>query len=164
MEMDGLIDSNTFEVVPRSSVPAGNTPIRAIWSFCHKRLPDWTILKWKACLCHHGGEQEHGVNFWETYVPVVTWSTVCLMLILSLFSGLKSLQIDYIQAYTQAPLNCDMYLKVSAGFRVHNSSLHFTEGLCANDDERDYVLRLKKSLSRVSSKPDTTGSRNYETV
>ena len=24
----------------------------------------------------HGGQQEHGVHYWDTYAPVVTWQTV----------------------------------------------------------------------------------------
>jgi hypothetical protein len=40
------------------------------------------VYKWKARLNLHGGKQEYGLNFWETYSPVVTWATVRMMLIL----------------------------------------------------------------------------------
>ena len=56
-DLIGLIDSSTFKVVPRSYLPEGNKPVRAI---C-----------WRAHPCPSGREQEHRVIFWETYAPVV---------------------------------------------------------------------------------------------
>ncbi len=63
-EMDGLHD--VFKVVLRTSVPEGVKPLPAVWAFKRKRLPDWSIIKWKAQINIHGGQQQHGVNFWET--------------------------------------------------------------------------------------------------
>ena len=45
--------------------------IMMIWSFKRKRKPDGTLDKHKARLCCHGGQQEWGVNYWDTYAPVV---------------------------------------------------------------------------------------------
>ncbi len=56
--------------------------------------------------------QVEGINFWATYAPVVSWRTVRLTLILSLLSGLKSRQVDYVSAYTQAPIDCDLYMNI----------------------------------------------------
>ena len=66
------------------------------------------IRKWKARLCAHGGQQELGVNYWETYAPVVSWSTVRLVLSLSLIAKMQSWQVDYVQAYPQADIDCDI--------------------------------------------------------
>ena len=145
-EMKGLVDAETYEVIHKSALPAGIKPIQAIWSFRRKCLPDWTISKWKAHLCPHGGQQEHSINYWETYAPVVNWSTVHLVLILSLLTGLASRQIDYVQAYTQAPLDCDLYMHVPAGFHVHNMSLDFSNGQRTNIDDQNYILKLRKNL------------------
>ena len=76
-----------WEVVPNSVVPRGNKPILAVWSMKHKRDPRGAIIKWKARLCAHGGMQTKGINYWETYSLVVSWTTVCLVLILSLIMG-----------------------------------------------------------------------------
>ena len=75
-EMQGLAEARTYEIIPAAMLPPNTKPIQAIWSFRCKCLPDWTISKWKACLCPHGGQQELGMNYWETYAPVVNWSTV----------------------------------------------------------------------------------------
>jgi hypothetical protein len=102
-EVTDLLASSTLEVIPRHTIPSDNPPLQPIWSFRRKRPPDWSILKYKA-RCPNGGKQIEGINFWETYAPVVSWRTVHLTLILSLLSGLKSRQVDYVSAYTQAPL------------------------------------------------------------
>jgi hypothetical protein len=70
-EIDGLFRHDTLYVVPSSTMPPGTKPLSAIWSFRKKRLPCWTIVKWKSRLCPHGGQQVFGVNFWHTYAPVV---------------------------------------------------------------------------------------------
>ena len=48
--------------VPRSAIPQETETILAIRSFKRKRLPDGTIIKWKARLCCHGGMQRWGIN------------------------------------------------------------------------------------------------------
>jgi len=110
-EVCDLLQTDTVELAPLPSVPSSTKILPAIWSFRHKRAPDWTILKHKARLCPHGGHQVEGEHFWETYAPVVNWQTVRLVLILSLLSNLNSRQIDYVNAYTQGPADCDIFRK-----------------------------------------------------
>ena len=50
-------------------------------------FPDGSINKYKARLCAHGGMQQRGVDYWETYAPVVNWLSVRLLLILSVVHG-----------------------------------------------------------------------------
>ena len=71
--------------------------------------------------------QIEGINFWNTYTPLICWHNTHLVLLLSLLSGLKSRQIDYVSAYTQAPLDCDLFMYVPPGFIVGGNSLIFTK-------------------------------------
>ncbi len=48
--------------------------------------------------------QLEGINFFETYAPVVQWTTVCLMLILEVLLGLNSKQGDVNAAFLHADL------------------------------------------------------------
>ena len=57
--------------------------IMMIWSFRRKRKPDGTLVKYKARLCCHGGQQQWGINFWDTYAPVVSWSSIRILLIMA---------------------------------------------------------------------------------
>ena len=50
------------------------------WVFQHKCYPDGSLQKLNASLCAHGDKQEHGVDFYATYAPVVQWTTIWLIL------------------------------------------------------------------------------------
>jgi hypothetical protein len=126
-------------------MPADSKAVPAIWSFRRKLAPDWSIIKWKVRLCPHGGKQIEGINFWETYAPVITWSTTRLILILSFITGIKSRQIDYIQAYTQAPVDCEVYMHIPAQFIVNNNTLEFSSTSTPGNSEI-YVLLISKNL------------------
>jgi hypothetical protein len=142
-EIDGLQD--ILEVVTRTSLPPDVKPLPAIWAFRRKRNPDWTINKWKARINAHGGRQQHGVNYWETYAPVVNWSTVRLVMILSLLNGFHSRQVDFIQAYTQAPLDCPIFIEVPAGYDIIGGKLQFV-GENHKMTEKQYALRLLRNM------------------
>jgi hypothetical protein len=144
-EVQDLISSNSITVVLRKNMPKDSKAVPAIWSFRRKRAPDWSIIKWKARLCPHGGKQIEGINYWATYAPVVTWSTARLILILSLITGMQSRQIDYIQAYTQAPVDCDIYMHIPAQFVVENGTLKFSSDPTPKNSEV-YVLLISKNL------------------
>jgi hypothetical protein len=96
-------------------------------------------------LCPHGGQQIEGENFWETYAPVVNWHTVRLVLILSLLADLKSRQIDYVNAFTQAPADCDIFMSIPPGFIVENNTL-VLNSTGSTTMNKDYVLRIKKNM------------------
>ena len=42
------------------------------------------ITKHKARLNLHGGKQAYGMNYYETYTPVVTWFAVRLMIVMGI--------------------------------------------------------------------------------
>jgi hypothetical protein len=142
-EMAGLQD--ILQVVPRSSLPADIKPLPAVWAFKRKRLPDWTILKHKARLNVHGGKQKHGVNYWETYSPVVNWSTVRLTMILSLLKHFKCRQVDFVQAFTQAPIDCPVFMEIPAGYTIQDNKLVFT-GVHHKATDKTHVLKLLKNM------------------
>jgi hypothetical protein len=144
-EIFNLFTSNTVKIVSRSTIPSDNKPLQAIWSFRHKRRPDWSIAKCKARICPHGGQQVEGINYWETYAPVVSWHTVHLTLVLSLLSGLKSRQVDYVSAYTQAPLDCELFLNIPPGFSVINNNLVFTSPSTPSAN-KNWALKLQKNM------------------
>ncbi len=72
--------------------------IPSTWAFKCKRYPDGRIKKFKACFCARGNKQLEGIDFFETYAPVVQWTTIRLMFILEILLGLKSKQGDVLCA------------------------------------------------------------------
>lgn len=66
-----------WEVVECSQVPKNQKVMRGVWSMKRKqRVTTGEIYKWKARLCCDGSSQIQGMNYWDTYSPVVTWESV----------------------------------------------------------------------------------------
>jgi Reverse transcriptase (RNA-dependent DNA polymerase) len=77
------------------------------WAFKCKQYPDGTIRKLKAGFCACGDRQIEGFDFFDTFAPVINWTTVCMMLILSIILGLSTCQVDYTAAFVHASIDKD---------------------------------------------------------
>ena len=128
VEAATLEDMDAWEVVERT---IDMNVLQSTWAFKCKRYPDGRIKKFKARFCTRGDQQIEGIDFFETYAPVVQWTTVRLMLILEVLLGLKSKQGDVTTAFLHAQLGGGekVYLEMPRGFKQ--------EGKC---------LRLKRTL------------------
>ncbi|KAI2501363.1 hypothetical protein MHU86_13099 [Fragilaria crotonensis] len=130
-EVKSHTENEVWELVPRSSVPPGTKILPAVWAMKRKRrIATREVYKWKARLNIDGSKQEEGVNYWETFSPVASWAAIRMVLITTLIHGWHTKQIDFVLAYTQAEVECELYMAVPKGFEV----------------EGDYVLKLKKNL------------------
>jgi len=90
IEMEQLMDKEYWNVVSREkAILEGANIIDTVWDFERKRHPDGTVKKLKARLCVGGFQQIEGADD-DTYSPVVAWSTVRLLLILSILQNLKT--------------------------------------------------------------------------
>jgi len=67
-----------------------------------KILPDGTPSKFKSRCCVRGDIQKEEVDFFETYAPVVSWSTIRIFLTLVLQEGWSTSQVDYDNDKAQA--------------------------------------------------------------
>jgi hypothetical protein len=135
-EIDDHQSRHHWEIVQRTTIPPGNKTIQAIWSFKHKRFPDGSLNKHKTQLCAHGGMQQWGVSYWETYSPVVNMLTVRLLLALCNIHGLESKSVNFVLAFPHGDLVEDIWMELPMGIVVSGKA----------DKSRAYVLKLKKSL------------------
>ena len=73
-----------WELISKSEVPEGKIILPAIWSMKRKhQIKTNEVYKWKARLNVHGDKQIKDVHYWETYSPVVKWSSIQLFLTLA---------------------------------------------------------------------------------
>jgi hypothetical protein len=80
-----------WKLMPRNEVPDEQKVLDTVWSMKQKcRIKTQEVYTWKARLNVHGRHQVYGVNFWETFAPVVTWASIQSVLILSLLHGWKA--------------------------------------------------------------------------
>ena len=74
-EVNNLCKADVFDIMPLSDKPKDRKLIKFIWSFKRKRSPLGVLIKHKARLCVHGGMQEKGVDYFNTFAPVINWNT-----------------------------------------------------------------------------------------
>jgi hypothetical protein len=103
-KIDVLMDIHSFEVIPKINIPPRTRYLDLIWTYRHKRRPDGSLKKYKARLCVNGSRQIQGIDYTESFVPVVQWSTIRMVNTLVAMHNLKGKQIDLTQAFPQAKL------------------------------------------------------------
>ena len=138
LEVNTLVQQRTWAVIPRT--PEMNV-LKSTWVFKLKRLPDGTPLKFKARFCARGDLQKEGIDYFETYAPVVQWSTVRLLLSTVLTEGWATRQVDYTNAFAQAEINEEVYIECPRLFGPKSGSPR--------------VLKLLKSLYGLKQAPRT---------
>jgi hypothetical protein len=79
-EFAALIANNTWDLVPR---PVGSNIITGKWIFKHKFNSDGSFERYKARWVLRGFTQRPGVDYDETFSPVVKPATVCTVLSLA---------------------------------------------------------------------------------
>eukprot|EP00956_Cyclotella_meneghiniana_P000227 scaffold288_cov44-Cyclotella_meneghiniana.AAC.7 len=94
------------------------------WAFKCKRYPDGRVKKFKARFCARGDCQKEGVDYFDTWSPVVSWTTVRCMLILSVLLDLKTVQADITAAFDHAelPPEEEVYIHQPRGFIAPGTS------------------------------------------
>ena len=71
-----------WEISKRNKVPSTCEVLPSVWSMKRKRdLITRQPIKYKARFNIRGGKQEYGVNFCNTFSPVITWTTLRLLFI-----------------------------------------------------------------------------------
>ena len=63
------------------------------------------------------------MNFWETYVPVVSWQTLRLFFIHSILKGWYSKQMDFVLAYPHALAEVPLYMHFPKGMNSKMESV-----------------------------------------
>ena len=133
-EVKSHVDNEHFVLIKRANLPKGTKVLASVWSMKRKRrILSREIYKWKARLNCHGGQQEHGVNFWETYSPVVNWFSIRLFLVTSILRNWETRQIDFVLAFPQADVECDIYMEIPVGFVL-------------TGNKKKYCLKLRKNI------------------
>ena len=100
--------------------PRGANILASTWAFKKERYPDGILKKFKARFCVRGDQRVEGVDVFETFAPVVAWITVRILLILSMILNLETQQVDYTNAFCQAPLEQTVFVELPAEFESPN--------------------------------------------
>ena len=61
------------------------------------------------------------IHYDVTYSPVTAWSTICLVLALVSVFNWHTIKIDYAQAYSQAPVERELYMEIPKGYNIQGN-------------------------------------------
>ena len=75
-----------------------------------------------------------GRDYDLTYSPTVSWPAVRLALAMVLIHKWHAKQVDYVQAYPQAPAARPMYREIPKGCKI------------AGHNQKDWVLNVKRNI------------------
>ena len=142
-EIAGLNKLKAWEQVPYEK---SMNVLPGTWAFKIKRFPAGLIRKLKARFCVMGNRQKD-IDPFECFAPIVSWTTVRLLLILSILLNLKSIQLDYTSAFCQARIEEDVYGRLPRGWETLNRM-----GLEEKFKE-NHVLKLKRCLYGLRQSP-----------
>ncbi|RVW35994.1 Retrovirus-related Pol polyprotein from transposon RE1 [Vitis vinifera] len=124
VEFDVLLRNGTWDLVP--SHPTQNL-VGCKWIFRTKYLPTGSIDRYKARLVAKGFHQCPGIDYSETFSPVIKPTTVRLVLSLAVSQGWSLRQLDVNNAFLQGTLTKDVFMSQPPGFIDHDHPHHVSK-------------------------------------
>ncbi|GKA55636.1 ribonuclease H-like domain-containing protein, partial [Tanacetum coccineum] len=135
-EYNALISNGTWALVPR---PANVNIVRSMWLFKHKFNADGSLSRYKARLVANGRSQQQGIDFDETFSPVVKPATIRTVLSLAVTRDWPIHQLDVKNAFLHGQLSETVYMHQPPGF--------------VDSAHPDYVCHLQRSLYGLKQAP-----------
>ena len=120
-EYQALLRNNTWVLV--SSTYASHI-VQSKWIFRTKFKVDGSLDKYKARLVAKGFQQTPGIDFFETFSPVVKASTIRIIFTLAVTKGWDIQQIDVNNAFMNGDLHEDVFISQPEGFIITNRPLY----------------------------------------
>ena len=102
---------------PITSIPDNVKPVGYKWVFVRKRNEKYEVVRYKARLVAQGFYQRPGIDYNETYSPVMDMITFRFLISLVIFEKLEMHLMDIVTAYLYGSLDTDIYMKIPEGFK-----------------------------------------------
>ena len=118
-EVNGRVENKHCQLIKHEDFPEDAQVVPSVWSMQHKHnLTTNKITKHKARLNLHGGKQVYGMNYYETYTLVVIWFAIRPMIAMSIIFCWALCQVNYVIAYSQDPVETDIYMELPQGIKL----------------------------------------------
>ena len=126
-EISALHKNETWEY---TDLPPGKKAIGSKWVYKAKHNKDGSLERLKARLVIQGNHQKYGIDYLETFSPVVKMTTIRTIIALTAARKWNIYQLDVNNAFLHGSLQEDVYVRVPLGItNPHNK-----------------VCKLKKSI------------------
>ncbi|KAI0510962.1 hypothetical protein KFK09_011578 [Dendrobium nobile] len=134
-EFTALQKQGTWSLVPP---PANRNILGSRWTFRTKLLLDGTLERYKARLVAQGFNQEFGIDYKDTFSPVVKMPVIRILLTIALHRGWSVFQLDVSNAFLHGRLQEKVYMKQPQGFI---------------DERPDHICKLHKTIYGLKQAP-----------
>jgi transposase InsO family protein len=114
-EYDSLMLNKTWSI---SDLPPGRTAIKSRWVFKIKPGVRGSNPRYKARLVAKGFSQRYGIDYEETFSPVVKYDTLRIILSFVAALDLEMSQLDIKTAFLYGELDEEIYLQQPEGFVI----------------------------------------------
>ncbi|CAB3995164.1 Retrovirus-related Pol poly from transposon TNT 1-94 [Paramuricea clavata] len=128
-EYQFLMENETWELV---ELPPGRKAITCRWVFKVKHGENGKIDRFKGRLVAKGSLQKYGIEFDETFSPVVRFTSIRALLAFAVSRNMFIHQMDVVTAFLNGTLDEDIYMEQPEGYVVPG--------------KENLVCHLKKSL------------------
>ena len=115
-ELHSLIKRDVFGPVVQT--PASIKPVGNKWVFVRKRNENNDIIRYKARLVAQGFSQRPGIDYEETYSPVMDAITFRFLISLAVSEELDMRLMDVVTAYLYGSIDSDIHMKIPEGFKL----------------------------------------------
>lgn len=134
-EMNSQLANGTWELIKK---PLGKKVLRNMWVFKLKRLPEGGV-KYKARLVVKGCGQKYGVDFQQTFAPVIRYETVRTLIAVAAARKYHFVQFDISTAFLNTTLdkNSEVFMVQPEGYQVNG----------------DFVCKLRKGMYGLKDSP-----------
>ena len=135
-ELNALMKHGTWDLV---LPPSNCTPVGCKWVFRVKRHDDGSVDRFKARLVAKGYDQRPGIDYKETFSPVVKPTTIRTVLSIAVMKGWDLRQMDVNNAFLNGALTETVFMAQPPGFKDLSKPNH--------------ICRLKKVIYGLKQAP-----------
>jgi len=135
-EIQSLEKNNTWKIC---ELPKGSKCLGLKWVFKRKYHSDGKLERYKARLVVKGYEQKYGIDYGETFSPVIRKESLRLLLALATYYGLQITQMDVKTAFLYGELEEEIYVNQPVGFEA--------------EGQNEKVLKLGRAMYGLKQAP-----------
>ncbi|MEO5660525.1 MAG: reverse transcriptase domain-containing protein, partial [Polaromonas sp.] len=118
VEISALDENKTWIL---KSLPPGRQAIDSMWLYDYKYDANGNIVRYKARLVAKGYSQLEGIDYHETFAPVMKYKSLRIILALVVIMDLELVQMDVVTAFLHAEIKEQVYMKQPQGYEQGNN-------------------------------------------